>query len=291
MCLYIASLNSGSNGNCYYIGNENEAVFIDAGISCRETEKRISRLGLAMKQVKAIVVSHEHSDHIAGVEALSKKYHLPVYITDRTLEKSGLSLDMNLVASFRAEENICIGKLSVIPFIKHHDAHDPHSFIVCSGGICVGVFTDIGIVCDNVLRYFKQCHAAFLESNYDEEMLLSGKYPFYLKQRIRGGKGHLSNHSALQLFKDHRSSYISHLILSHLSKNNNRPELVQQLFAAQAGSTEIIIAPRYGETKLIKIESSTSAIIPPPLATADKRTAESTPRNKRPVQLSIFSDF
>src|ERR1700744_4986878 len=113
MSLFIASLNSGSNGNCYYIGNEREAILVDAGISCRETEKRMARLGLSMKKVKAIFISHEHSDHISGVAVLSKKYNLPVYITPGTLQNSRLELDRDLVLSFIAYESLQIGGLSI----------------------------------------------------------------------------------------------------------------------------------------------------------------------------------
>src|SRR5215831_6196152 len=130
MCLYIASLNSGSNGNCYYIGNDNEAVLIDAGISCRETEKRMKRLGLPMNRVKAIFVSHEHIDHISGLPVLSKKFQLPVYITSNTLQFSGLALEQHLINSFCAYQMVKIGELSVMAFPKFHDACDPHSFIV-----------------------------------------------------------------------------------------------------------------------------------------------------------------
>src|SRR6476660_3217303 len=130
MCVCIASLNSGSNGNCYYIGNDEEAVLIDAGISCRETEKRMRRLGLLMQKVKAIFVSHEHIDHISGITILSKKYQLPVYITDTTLQHSGLMIEQHLLHPFATEKIIHIGKLCITPFLKFHDAHDPHSFLI-----------------------------------------------------------------------------------------------------------------------------------------------------------------
>src|SRR3984885_11384511 len=109
MSLFITSLNSGSNGNCYYIGNEHEAVLVDVGISCRETEKRMARLGLTMQKVKAIFISHEHSDHIRGVEVLAKKYKLPVYITLQTLQNGGLHIDDNNIAPFLAYQQVCIG--------------------------------------------------------------------------------------------------------------------------------------------------------------------------------------
>ena len=169
--MFITSLNSGSNGNCYYIGNEQEAILVDAGISCRETEKRMKRLGLSMEKVKAIFVSHEHGDHITGITVLAKKYRLPVYITPGTLTHGRLNLEKHLAISFEAHTPVIIGGLSITPFPKFHDANDPHSFIVCSNSVQVGIFTDIGAPCEHVIHYFSECHAAFLEANYDEEML------------------------------------------------------------------------------------------------------------------------
>src|SRR5215510_4000663 len=128
MSLYITSLNSGSNGNCYYIGNANEAVLVDAGLSCAETERRMKRLQLTMSIVKAIFVSHEHVDHITGISTLSRKYQLPVYITDLTLGNSNIRIQKHLINSFQTDIPVSIGDLSVIAFKKSHDASDPHSF-------------------------------------------------------------------------------------------------------------------------------------------------------------------
>src|SRR5690554_1013593 len=141
MSLFISSLNSGSNGNCYYVGNHQEAILIDAGISCRETEKRMNRLGLSMEKVKAIIVSHEHSDHIRGIAVLAKKFRLPVYITSKTLIHSRLNLDHSLVKTFSAAEEIEVGDLRITAFPKHHDAVEPHSFVVECHETRVGVFT------------------------------------------------------------------------------------------------------------------------------------------------------
>jgi phosphoribosyl 1,2-cyclic phosphodiesterase len=253
MPLHITSLNSGSNGNCYYIGNDKEAVLVDAGISCRETERRMKRLGLLIQRVKAIFVSHEHSDHIRGISVLAEKYQLPVFITPTTLQRTSLHHLNSLIFNFRAGEEIQIGNLSIKAFPKIHDAADPHSFLVSCQGIQVGVFTDIGAPCNEVLRHFKLCNAAILEANYDEEMLDRGNYPYYLKNRIRGGQGHLSNRQALALFKAHRPAFMTHLLLGHLSKNNNSPDLVQAQFAPFAGSTKVLVAPRTNETPVFSI--------------------------------------
>jgi phosphoribosyl 1,2-cyclic phosphodiesterase len=253
MSLSIASINSGSNGNCYYIGNSEEAVLVDVGISCREVEKRMKRLELSMDRVKAIFISHEHSDHIKGVEVLSRKYQLPVYITTPTLLYSGLKIDPQLTRSFKAYEPVSIQALSVIAFPKFHDASDPHSFIIESKGIKIGVLTDIGSNCIHVISNFKQCHAAFLETNYDERMLEEGGYPYYLKKRIRSDKGHLSNDQALELFLKHKPKFMSHVLLSHLSKSNNCPQLAHELFSKHAGTTTVVVASRDEESAVYEI--------------------------------------
>jgi phosphoribosyl 1,2-cyclic phosphodiesterase len=255
MALQMASLNSGSNGNCYYIGNDSEAVLIDVGISCRETEIRMKQIGLSINKVKAIFISHEHTDHIKGVSVLANKYKIPVFISSET-SKKGPKLIKHLSAHFIADQPIQIGSIEVTPFRKEHDAIDPHSFFVSDQGIHVGVITDIGVVCEQVIHYFKQCNAVFLESNYDEIMLDNGRYPFILKERIRNGKGHISNKQALDLFINHRSSFMTHLFLSHLSKENNCPELAKNLFLPHAKETEIIIASRYIASQVYEISNS-----------------------------------
>lgn len=255
MSLFISSLNSGSNGNCYYVGNEEEAVLIDGGISCRETEKRMKRLGLSMKKVRAIFVSHEHGDHIHGVPVLARKHNLIVYITKPTLQGGRILLE-GRVEEFRAYEPVKIGRLTITGFPKFHDANDPHSFIVSGDTVTVGVFTDIGTPCDHVTKHFQQCHAAFLESNYDEDMLANGRYPYHLKERIRGDKGHLSNKQAVELFVQHKPAFMTHLFLSHLSHDNNRVAIVQKMFTPVAGRTQIIIASRHRETPVYHIRNT-----------------------------------
>jgi phosphoribosyl 1,2-cyclic phosphodiesterase len=278
MSLCIAALNSGSNGNCYYVGNESEAILIDAGISSREADKRMRRLGLIPEKLKAVFITHEHGDHIKGLRSIIKKYKLPVYITTQTLVQGRLKIKEQFVRHFLSFEPIRLGSLSITAFPTFHDACDPHNFVITCNRVNVGIFTDIGAPCKNVIHHFKQCHAAFLESNYDESMLESGGYPYALKNRIRGGWGHLSNKQALRLFMEHRPPFMSHLFLSHLSENNNRPEIVQNLFGSCAGKTEIIVASRYAETSAYQIENQNGFSARP----FRPRVA------KRNLQLSLF---
>jgi phosphoribosyl 1,2-cyclic phosphodiesterase len=260
MSLFISSLNSGSNGNCYYIGNHSEAVLIDAGLSCRETEKRLARSGLSFGKIKALFISHEHGDHIRGAEVIARKHQIPLYISENAFKHSGIKLDPNLVFTLVTYQPVQVGGLLVNAFPKQHDAREPHSFTVSGNGITVGVLTDIGKACKHVIKNFKLCHAAFLEANYDEVMLEEGNYPPYLKKRIRGDQGHLSNRQALELFMNHKSPFLGHLLLSHLSRDNNDPKLVQDLFTKNAGGTYISVASRYQESEVYCITGETTVL-------------------------------
>lgn len=275
MGVYIASLNSGSNGNCYYVGNETTAVLIDAGISCREIEIRMKKCGLNIQLVKAIFISHEHSDHIKGVSVFANRYKVPVYITPSTA-KNGPKLIKHISKPFYAHQPIQIESLSVIPFNKEHDAADPHSFVVSDNGINIAVITDIGVVCNQVSHYFQQCHAAFLESNYDETLLETGRYSQILKDRIRGGKGHISNKQAVKLLDEYSAPHLSLVLLSHLSAENNSPELALQAFANHTNRMQITVASRNQATEIFKIVSDVQLNIKP------------IPTNIRSTQLGLF---
>lgn len=276
MSLFFCSINSGSNANCYYVGNNNEAVLIDAGISCRETEKRMNELGLSIEKIKAIFISHEHSDHVSGLAGISKKHQIPVYITAATLANCKVPIEKNLVQNFSQQHAIIIGDLKITSFKKNHDAVDAHSFMISGNGVNVGVITDIGFACKKVIKYFGLCQAVFLESNYCDLMLANGNYPFYLQERISSDVGHLSNTQALELFRHYRSDDLQYLILSHLSKNNNKPELVENLFNPYADGTKIHVASRYAASPVFNISNS-------PVVTKSKRK---NIKNER--QLSLF---
>lgn len=276
MPLYISSLNSGSNGNCYYVGNEEEAVLIDAGLSCRETERRMNKLGLSMNKVKAIFISHEHTDHISGLQGISKKFRLPVYLSSLTFKNCTPSIEPALARFFEHPASITIGALRIDAFKKSHDAIDPYSFMVSGGGVNIGVITDIGYACDQVTYCFSRCDAAFLESNYCEEMLAEGNYPHHLKRRISGRQGHLSNSQALELFLKCRSEKLQVLVLSHLSHNNNIPAKVAALFSPHSGNTKIVVASRYASTDVYLVDKL-------PATPGDKKLQQG---NR--IQLSLF---
>ena len=161
---------------------------------------------------------------------------------------------------FIAYNSITIGDLVITAFPKFHDAVEPHSFIITCRDITVGVFTDIGVACEHLIAHFSKCHAAFLEANYDDEMLDNGGYPYHLKRRIRGGQGHLSNKQALELFINHKPEFMTHVLLAHLSKNNNSSDLVYELFSAHANGTEVIVASRHEETAVFHIGETNKVI-------------------------------
>ena len=278
MPLYISSLNSGSNGNCYYIGNQHEAVLIDAGLSCRETEIRLTRSGLSFSKIKAVFISHEHTDHTRGMEVIARRYKIPVYLSAGTHRNRKTTLEPDLIRHFEAYTPVSIGKLSVNAFPKWHDAFDPHSFTVSGEGITIGVLTDLGAACHHVKQNFSQCHAAFLEANYDEEMLENGHYPIHLKNRIRSDHGHLSNSQSLELFTKSKPGFMSHLLLSHLSQDNNNPRLVRDLFIKHAGDTHIAIASRHQESAVYFINGEK----------AGNRVKFSVDPLQKSTQLSLF---
>jgi phosphoribosyl 1,2-cyclic phosphodiesterase len=257
MALLAVSLNSGSNGNCYFIGYQDEAILVDAGLSCRETVHRLNRCGLSMDAVKAILITHEHRDHIHGISGICQKYSIPVYISEKTYNACHIFTGSSPVIFFKSDEPVTIGRFTLTGFLKSHDAADPHSCLITSDDTTVGVFTDIGRVCSKVISYFRKCNAVFLECNYDEELLMKGSYPFPLKNRIRGGKGHLSNLQALELFIKYRSPFLTHVFLSHLSQDNNSPELAGALFRQHAQGTSIHVLSRYHESAVFQLQSKT----------------------------------
>lgn len=277
MSLQIASLNSGSNGNCYFIGNEDEAILIDAGLSYKETLKRMEQLRLNPELLRAVFISHEHTDHISGLGQIQRKLNLPVYITEKTHFNTSVKLKKEITFSFNADIFVDIGGLRILPFSKHHDACDPHSFLVSGNGVNVGVITDVGHACNDVINCFKQCNVVFLETNYSDEMLDAGNYPEVLKRRIKSKRGHLSNSQALELFLRHKPRHLQLLILSHLSQHNNSPEQVLELFNQHAGNVKVVVASRHEPSALFNVETQ-NAISNPPKALSNK-----------PKQLSLFS--
>ncbi|MGM0376142.1 MAG: MBL fold metallo-hydrolase [Bacteroidota bacterium] len=226
----ICALASGSNGNCYYIGNDRDAVLVDAGISRRQVLERMKERRLDPSKIRAVLISHEHADHFKGIRVLSKHLNVPVFMTRRAYDKSWGPNRPAKISYFDPGDIIKIGGFNVYTFLKQHDAAEPCSFRIEHDGVNVGVMTDIGEPCENVLRHFSECQAMFLESNYDEEMLWNGPYPGYLKNRVSSGYGHLSNKQASELLENYGGEDLQVVFLSHLSADNNRPEVALNEF-------------------------------------------------------------
>lgn len=220
----ICALASGSNGNCYYVGNEVDAILIDAGITCKQILCRMEERNLDPKKIRAVFISHEHSDHVRGIRVLGKKLDVPVYLTRGTFNSLYYT---NLPLAPRFLEPgipVSLGSFIVHPFLKNHDASEPASFRIESMGVNIGVFTDIGTPCLNVTSQLNKCDAIFLETNYDDKMLWEGSYPYYLKKRIGSDVGHLSNKQAFDLLSEHACKELQCVFLSHLSAENNTPQ-------------------------------------------------------------------
>ncbi|WP_164110953.1 MULTISPECIES: MBL fold metallo-hydrolase [Sphingobacterium] len=245
-----AAIASGSNGNCYYIAKGEDVVLIDVGINTKHILLRMANLGLSPAAVKAIFITHEHTDHIKGLSVFCKRYQIPVYLTKGTYKGTKLRLPEHLVHIINADARIKVGDLTVIGIPKYHDAKEPCSFVVTDGDTNVSILTDLGRGCDNVKHVIQHSDVLLLESNYDEEMLRTGRYSYYLKNRISSGWGHISNREALELLLEHRSPRLKHLILGHLSGENNTVDIVEQTFASHCDGIELSIALRTEETPL-----------------------------------------
>lgn len=252
--LEICAIASGSNGNCYYIGNKKDAILVDAGISCKQILLRLQTKELNPAKIKAVFISHEHGDHMRGARVLAKRLQVPVYITAKTYNAAYKNLRPDYPKFFNPDSEISIGEFTVFPFLKNHDAAEPCSFRVEYAGKNIGVFTDIGTPCENVVSHVKKCNALFLETNYDEKMLWEGRYPYLLKRRIASEHGHLSNSQAFELLNEHGGVDLECVFLSHLSKENNSPEIAFNEIQPLESRFKVKLTSRYEAGEVMKIE-------------------------------------
>ncbi len=248
----FTAIASGSNGNCYYVGNGNEAVLVDAGISAKQIVQRMTNVNLDIGKIKGIFVTHEHTDHVRGISVLARKNSIPVYITEKTLESVDFDVSPSLIRIIEQSSKISVGDLTVDVFSKHHDAMEPISITVSYNGKSVSVLTDIGFPCENVIRNVSRSDVIFLEANYDEKLLEDGDYPVFLKRRITGKLGHLSNLDSARLIYKYASPRLKYLFLSHLSENNNTAgealAIMEKALAERSDlDVKLLITDRYGE--------------------------------------------
>ncbi len=229
----ICSIASGSSGNCIYVGSEATHLLVDVGISGKRTEEGLRDLELSMKDIDGILITHEHADHIAGLGVLGRKYGVPVYATAGTIEaiKSCSSVGIlpeELFHVIRADEKVIIKDLTCNPIAISHDAAEPVAYRISHGKKKVGIITDLGTYNDYTVESLRGMNALLLEANHDVNMLQVGRYPYYLKQRILGDRGHLSNERAGQLLCELLHEGLEAVVLGHLSQENNLPELAYE---------------------------------------------------------------
>jgi len=252
----LCALASGSSGNCFYVSNGNSGILIDAGISTKQIIERMSLINKSPETIKAIFITHEHSDHIRGADVFARKFNVPIFATKKTVQASFLCSNEDLINTIRNNETIDINDVEVEAFSKFHRAADPVSYNI-SNGKKISIITDVGCVCNNVIKHVSDSDFLCIESNYDEEMLENGPYPYFLKKWIKSDIGHLSNAQSASCILTHAKPSIKHVMLSHLSKNNNSPDLALKSFSIlkqrKDFSLKISVSQRESPTALFKI--------------------------------------
>ena len=230
----FVSIASGSSGNCIYVGSENSHILIDAGISARRIEQGLNEIGLKGSDLDGIFVTHEHSDHIRGLGVLARKFEKPIYGTRETLEEIERATSLGKFDTSSVHACFCrilrldVGDLTIRPFRVDHDAANPVAYRIKQGRKSVAVATDMGHYDQYIIDNLQNLDALLLESNHDVRMLQTGPYPYYLKRRILGDHGHLSNENAGRLLNYILHDQMKHILLGHLSKENNYEELAYE---------------------------------------------------------------
>ena len=238
--LAVCMMASGSKGNAIYVTDGHTSILIDAGISGKKLQQRMHSRGISPKALDGIIVSHEHSDHIQGVGAISRRFHIPVYMNPKTAGVTGSQIGKVFdLHHFECGAPFNVNALTIHPFSISHDAADPCGFTLQKNGIKIGVATDLGIATAMVKEHLKDSTLLILEANHDPTMLMEGPYPWFLKQRIKGRSGHLSNEDTKSLLGSIHSPSLSHVILAHLSETNNHPDLARKVVGQAVGNHNI----------------------------------------------------
>ena len=262
----FCSIASGSSGNCIYVGSDNTHVLVDIGISGKKMETGLNSLELTGRDLDGILITHEHSDHIKGLGVISRKYGIPIYATagtvDAMVRTNALGkIPEGIFHEIQEDEPFMINDLKVNPFTIPHDAAQPVGYRLEHEGHSVGIATDLGKYNDYIIENLQGLDALLLEANHDIRMLQVGKYPYYLKQRILGNKGHLSNETAGKLLCELLHDDLKYVLLGHLSKENNLPQLAHEAVRLeitmgespyQASDFDITVASRSEPTRLLE---------------------------------------
>jgi len=236
MGVTVSMLASGSRGNCAVVASTRTRLLVDAGISCRETFKRLKSLGEDPRSLSAILITHEHSDHIYGLATLAKKLRIPVFMTGAThqawaralRDEIGQRPQLERFERFESGHSFQVGDIAVRPFTIPHDAADPVGFTFRTGGIKIGIATDLGYLPASVRDHLRGCDVLVMESNHDVEMLRVGPYPWSVKQRVMSRVGHLSNEALADFFVNDYDNSATFVVLAHLSEQNNHPEIARR---------------------------------------------------------------
>jgi phosphoribosyl 1,2-cyclic phosphodiesterase len=267
MGVSVSVLASGSRGNSTVIESSQARILVDAGISCRETFKRLKLIGLDPKQLSAIVITHEHSDHIYGLATLAKKLNVPVFMTGATHQAWARSLrdeagelpKLARLEIFSAGRSFQIADVTVSAFTIPHDAADPVGFTFRAEGTKIAVATDLGYIPASVCDHLRKCDVLVVESNHDLEMLRVGPYPWSVKQRVMSRVGHLSNESLAQFFAKDYDGGASYIVLAHLSEQNNHPEVARRTAESALGpqrtllQNQLMLAAQDAPTDFIRL--------------------------------------
>lgn len=237
----ICPLASGSKGNSIFVSTPDTAVLVDAGLSGVEIQRRLDAVGETPERLSAIIITHEHSDHVRGAGVLSRRFGTPVYITRRTLAAASGLGRIDHLHHFDCGTPFRIDSLTVNPFSISHDASDPAGLTLTFQDRKIGIATDLGIATNLVKAHLADSNVLYLESNHDPEMLVNGPYPWHLKQRIKSRTGHLSNADAGNLVSELRHQELKHVILAHLSEENNLPEKAVAEVGARLNGSDIAL--------------------------------------------------
>lgn len=247
MALRICILASGSSGNCTYVASDQTALLVDAGLSAREIGRRLEGIGAGVAGLRGVCVSHEHGDHTAGLRILQQRHGVPLYANSGTID--ALRRDPKMEGLrwqvFSTGQAFRVGDLTIEPFSVPHDAYEPVGFVIGDGTARVGVVTDMGIPTTLVRERLRGCQAVVVESNHDEKMLLDAERPWYLKQRIMGRQGHLSNQGAAAMLAEIATPQLNHVFLAHLSAECNDPDLARKTahdMLLKAGHTHVKVS-------------------------------------------------
>jgi phosphoribosyl 1,2-cyclic phosphodiesterase len=264
MKLNFCSLSSGSSGNCYYLGNEFHGILIDAGISATAIRKFLKDMGISMQTIMGVLITHNHVDHIRGLEVLTRRDSLPAFTSGKIWEsiispRNNISRDC--IREISMQQPFHLAGFDIEAFPVCHDAPETIGFHICAGGKKITIATDLGHICQTAAPYIKAANLLVIESNYDEQMLAEGQYPYYLKARIRSDHGHLGNQQTSVFLADMINDELSHICLAHLSKNNNTPEkalqTLRQTFSEKGimlnGHQQISILKRNSPTDMIRL--------------------------------------